>query len=78
MMAREGRLELAQACFDFLPIEPGWICRAGAPRIFLRIPEPESVSQQAARPLSVTVLTPGPAAQSGLFQLEWGNRNQHM
>jgi len=37
MLAREGRLELAQACFEFLPTRASSICRAGIPKTFLRI-----------------------------------------
>ena len=59
MLAREGRIALAQACFEFLPTRAKLDLRAGTPRIFSPIRE----AQMAAgphRPVSVTVLARGP------------------
>ena len=37
LLVREGRRELAEACFDFLPARAGSICSATSSPIFLRI-----------------------------------------
>ena len=58
MLAREGRTELAQACFDFLPTRAELDLGAGRPRTSSRIRDRDHLKRRGTclRPVSVTLI----------------------